>query len=437
MTYFRTSVALLALVGSLFIAPTSQASPLDPTAKTDEVALSAIDQYAEAFNVDREAAFAATSFQDSTEGLLEDIATKYPDVYADAEFTNGREFSLTIFVKKNSDRTVIVNAVAKAEASLGVASERILFEEVPYSSAELEAFAREWGNLVEIPEEDGTMTVLDARRGVITVEVPEINQARAIELAQLIEPQIKGFALPVEISYTDEYALPAACDPPVIGWLEGGRRMYMRTSSLECGAGAICSAGFSATLDGKQGVITSAHCTGEATDDYASILWANNTEEFNSTRFYRERNNDDADAQFNREVYASSVLRAKVYLFGQTWQSITGWVWQNPVGLWVCVKGGNTAYHDGHSAAFACGTIVDNTVSPGGRNPLAFAKVHLWAGSVRGGDSGSPVFVYSTGTAKGILMGIYGGVGTVTSPDFYYNKIGSALSQLGATLATE
>ncbi len=34
-------------------------------------------------------------------------------------------------------------------------------------------------------------------------------------------------------------------------------------------------------------------------------------------------------------------------------------------------------------------------------------------------------------------MGVYGGVGTATSPDLYYNKIGSALSQLGASLATE
>lgn len=111
-------------------------------------------------------------------------------------------------------------------------------------------------------------------------------------------------------------------------------------------------------------------------------------------------------------MYTSSVLRPKVYLYNQLWRTITGWVWENPEGLYVCVKGGNTAFHDGHVAAYSCGTITDNTVSPGGRNPLAFARVHLTSGTVRGGDSGGPIV--SGNTAKGILI-----------------------TELGATLATQ
>lgn len=63
------------------------------------------------------------------------------------------------------------------------------------------------------------------------------------------------------------------------------------------------------------------------------------------------------------------------------------------------------------------------------------------AGTLRG-SRGSQTTKLPTTTSlaadfEGVLMGVYGGVGTATSPDLYYNKIGSALSQLGASLATE
>lgn len=278
-------VALPLLFVLITVGQVSHASSYAPEPLEDDSLIATIDQYSNDFNVDEVTARAALAFQNETEVLLDELAAKYPTIYTDAEFTNGESYSLTVFVKEGADPTLIKEAISRTEKSSDTASGRIEVDLAPYSRSELEAFALEWAKLVDVPEKDGTMSVLDAQRGLMTVHIPRTDLARADEVAQLIETQVVEFPLPVEITFTDEWATLAACTPPVIGWLEGGRRMYMRWSEDECGSGAICTSGFSATRAGYQGVVTAAHCPGSASDDLASVLWANNTTEMTSTRF--------------------------------------------------------------------------------------------------------------------------------------------------------
>ncbi len=247
--------------------------------------------------------------------------------------------------------------------------------------------------------------------------------------------------LPVDVEYRFSEGAPEllACSPPVSGYLEAGRLFEMRTSSSECAAPTgLCTSGFAATISGNQGVFTAGHCPGSHSSHYASIMYADGTNELTSTRFHSQAWNVCCDAQFERELYSSSILRAKVYLSGQNWQSVTGFVNEHPNQTWLCMKGRNTAAIHSHAVAQACGRIVDNVSAPEGsviHSAVSFAEVELEVNHIHGGDSGGPV--YSSGTARGLINS-----GIPVEPHdgvvhMWYNKIGYVLSELGASLATE
>lgn len=181
----------------LFLAAAVTLSILGPTATTygaseEEAGQTAVQQYAKAYGVDVEVATAALAFQ--TEGglLVDELANKYPTIYADAAFTNGEAYSLTVYVKQGADWTPILEVISSAGWSSELAVGRIELAGVPYSHLELEAFAADWASRLDIPEAEGVMSVLDSRGGVVTVQIPGEDPVHATQLVEWIEGQVGG-----------------------------------------------------------------------------------------------------------------------------------------------------------------------------------------------------------------------------------------------------
>lgn len=399
-----------------------------------------LDQYAAAYGVTTEEGHEALLFQQEAIDLVNDLAERFPDVYANAAFANGADFGLTVFVA--GDETAALEDTIKAfEIANENVRDRVVLGDAPYSLNELTMISQDLAERLSFLDEDSPiMVVLDSTEGSVTVELPESDAT----LMSSLTTALASMGVPVDYVVTGKAALPTACDPPVTNRLEGGRRFGMRTSSAECGSiQEGCSTGFAARLDGYDGVSSSGHCLGTSSTHIASVMYANGTQELTSTRTYRRVDNSNADIRFNREKHTSSYL-GRLYLWDQVWGRVTGFTHQHPEDTWVCVKGANTAHvdHGGdHGAAFSCGPITNNTVNPGGwRNSMAFARVDLYYGSIRPGDSGSAVINSYTSaadiTAHGIEMGAYGS-GHPPYDAYYYSKIAFGLNELGgATLYT-
>lgn len=221
------------------------------------------------------------------------------------------------------------------------------------------------------------------------------------------------------------------------GVTEGGRMI------AECGVND-CTAGFSVRLisnPARTGVLTAAHCNDFAndTDDWWYIRYADGTTPYSTVRYADHEDYDHGDIMFLREWFASVTPQPRVYMYGQLWQEIDSFQYENPRNAWVIAKGAQTANIFGHLWANMWGTIVDNTVevATNGVMPdtnFRYAAVDYgddsgttWQLSPRSGDSGSPVYLARSTTALGIHKG--------GNPGWeIYSKIGYALQDMNLEL---
>lgn len=400
--------------------------------------------YAETFGVPVETAADVIQFQDDVTLVLDSIVGEHPGVYGDARFVNGSDYGVEVGL--NDVHSAVADAVLDQMAAVGVDVSRVSVVEITMSRAEYLAASKSLHETLTGDVGEVGRVAFDSFSGVFTVLVPTEDLIAATQQA------VAGLPFEVVVELDAEPPEPVACDPPVIGWLEGGRllRMHSQSNTYECGGNAWdnCTTGFSVTRGGWQGVLTAGHCgrgfDNWSTSYWSTIMYADGITDFAAVKAYYELSptNQYADAEMHREVYDSSLLRGYVYLYGQTWRPVERFVHEHPNGTWVCMKGGKTALSRTHQEAWMCGPIVNNADAvQAGKHELAWASVDLsinpWA---RKGDSGGPVMSRYATTARGLLTDA---LRTEQDPftlepvgyRVYYNKIGFVLAQMDATLA--
>jgi hypothetical protein len=343
--------------------------------------------------------------------------------------------------------------MARSLASdFGVDPKRVSVRTVPVSRADaMQSYSQLRDLLSKVDNLVATIS-FDAPTATFHLSVPSSEAlvdrpdlASAASVAN-VEAFVRDFdsevATSVSVGTTDAIPESMTCDPDAAGWMEAGRafRFNVDSHTHGCNPGgetAFCTTNFAVTRFGNQGVLTASHCNGygELRSEWATIMYANEDNDFVATRPYvsTTSRNQWADVQMNREVYAAATLRNKVYLYDQNWVTITSFVHEHPNGTSVCLKGARTAMElASHFDGYMCGSITNNVSAPNWwQNPFAWAEVNLdWHPNARRGDSGGPV--YSQHIARGILTDGIQGTGTI-----WYNKIAFALDQLDATLVTD
>lgn len=348
---------------------------------------------AEKHGVSAEDALAIVTWMVEAEDALLDVRRIYPDTYAGAEFVhNSGNVSLDMYVTGDrQDETATTNAVLSDPpfASVNV-------KEAPLSEKDLVALTESMPGFAPVPDpNEGNVGSLDFKTG--TFKLHEGITVRST-------------------SHND-------CTHGTGGWLEGGRLLRIATSGSHWDksdgclpAHRVCTSGFTARLDGYQGILTAGHCLEGFSSGFrnGSEMYANGTELFVSLRTHKWDSIWDDDAGFMREVYASADPRGRIYLDQNNgWRDIGGLLpYAAPDGATRCHKSAgpnDLGTPPDHSKGFKCGTVQDG-------NYCVYWNGWWWcrytavdnpnwpSGYPKSGSSGGPWFISNraTGTQSGV-----------------------------------
>jgi hypothetical protein len=385
--------------------------------------------YADEFGISREEAVDNLRMQKDLNDLAGELSVAFPEIFAGASFENGGDFAFRVLSTESTKE--LTEAIDRFLAEHAIPAETVSVQPAALNVGDqlkrIDDFNRSASLVKDLP--DFAVTI-DPASGDIIVIADDTE-----DMSSRLAPLRAEYGVRVE--YRGGVPEESATCPHHNGWLEGGRRMMMTTGSVpeDCGGSAsICSSGFTIMVDGYQGILTAGHCAGSNSTHWATIQYADGDTDFTDTVFRRQVTCCYADAQANREKWASSGAQPRIYLWDQYWRTID-WVAQYSAdNMYLCAKGGNTAEVLGsHSEAYMCGRVSAENIDVDGTGPLkaaGWAQLHLtYHPHWRGGDSGGPVFIVNDGHGIGTHM-----AGNGEYVDF--NKLTFALGYTNSTLLT-
>lgn len=339
---------------------------------------------AELHGIDLDDALALAKWMEEAERSVIDVRREYPETFAGSEFVHDSGFvRLDLWVV--GDGLLEIQSLRK-KVPIGERT-AVGIRQAPKSEIELEMevelAAKSYPEQLGVSSAESVIGRLDFKTGAFVPETAE---------------RLATFSLDGHDK----------CTHGTGGWIEGGRHLFFTRHVEEHydeSDGCVedqgfCTSGFTAKLNGYQGVITAGHCMEDYSVGYrnGSLMYANGTELIVSLRNYLSDTLPDDDVGFMREVYASADPRGRIYLGPSNgWRDITGLLPDPPpLNAVRCIKsasgndiGSNPPNHD---LGYKCGLVNSSSYCKWGF--CRFTKVHNddWGDFPREASSGGPWF---------------------------------------------
>ncbi len=340
---------------------------------------------AERHGVESKEALEIANWMMAAELAVMDVRRAHPDSFAGSEFIHDSgSIHLDIWVTGDGEAEISTLTAELPKAGPGTVGVKT----APMSEAALLSLA-ESGQLRSGGSEYGA---LDFRTGTYVAADPEIATT---------------------------FELDDACTGGTGGWLEGGRLLRLATSTEShydksdgCRpATSFCTAGFTARLNGKQGILTAGHCIDDFPLGHRNVteMYANGEELFVSLRSYLWDGPADDDAGFVNEVYGSAEPRGRIYLTPtHGWRNITHLLPDAPPdGATRCIKSAapdDLGTPPNHHNGYKCGSVSEGNFCrwSWGIPWCRYTEVtnSSWNDFPEGGSSGGPWFY--GGAAAGV-----------------------------------
>ena len=422
------TIALTFLTALIWLAPSALAAPSSGEAFE-------VQEYQADFGVSEEAARDHLETQEDGTGLPETLASALGARYAGIWFdnTNG-EFVVPVVPSVDPDRVGRIAETYQLEGDFRTKPATFVWDELEAEQKRLSALLDEFSeygltstslrprsNAVAIrmtaaatPKQEGVIQEI-AEDSPISVEIEHINRER--------------FEVEVRACITAE---PRACDKPLRGGV--GIGPYISNGKEGVYTSGECTAGFKAVGNtfGNRFILTAGHCP----YFLPNIEWASNTAKHNG--FYDIL----PIGTVEESTFGPTGDWAKIRANGSEWDtanwpSLVAHYWENqeyPIhyespsyqGQYVCLSG--------NKSGTSCGNVQELHVEElrdtrsGKYLP---AENEVTGLCVKGGDSGGPIFSFSSNTALGMLSAsdVAGCLSTA-----YYVDITTATENLGVTV---